>query len=216
MTGESVDAVLIESVLAARRRERERLSRLLHDDIGQILTATGLELDLFGLDFAQKDPEMGSRVSGIQTILEQAFVKVRALSHELHPDPVRRFGFLPSLERLTESARRGYRGEFDVELDGTVRTGDEAAIALYEAAGAALDNAILHSKGSRIWITLTVEERVTLTVGDNGIGFDPAGVDKGLGLRLFDYYSQAGILRFSLQSGVPRGTIVTFRSDKVT
>jgi signal transduction histidine kinase len=60
--------------------ERERLARALHDDIGQTLTAVGLQLELLRMD---SGPEAAARVAGIQRLLEQAIERVRELSRQL-------------------------------------------------------------------------------------------------------------------------------------
>ncbi len=63
--------------------ERERLSRILHDDIGQILTAVGVQLELLRLDTRETAPELAARLSEAQKLLEQAMERIRALSREL-------------------------------------------------------------------------------------------------------------------------------------
>jgi signal transduction histidine kinase len=61
---------------------------MLHDQVGQVLSAAGLQLELLRMDFEQRIPEVSTRTAEIQQLLERALVHVRALICELNPAPV--------------------------------------------------------------------------------------------------------------------------------
>jgi signal transduction histidine kinase len=69
----------------AHQRQRERISRVLHDEVGQVMSAAGLELGLLRMDLADSVPEIGARTAAIQKLLERAMTRVRELSSELSP-----------------------------------------------------------------------------------------------------------------------------------
>jgi len=207
------DFAAFASLRASQRRERERISHVLHDEIGQILTAAGLELDLLQLDYAAAHPELAAGITAVQKTLEGAFARVRCLSHEVHPEPVGRFGFLPVVERLVEVARRRFGGEIVLHLDGKDEPSGALGGALVECAREALDNAVGHSGAARIDITLYNRGDVSqLTVADNGCGFAPEKATPGLGLFTFSYYQSLGMLYLKLESERGRGTCVTLNS----
>jgi len=213
MTFETGDFAAFASLRASQRRERERVSRILHDDIGQVLTAAGLELDLLTLDHADSQPELAAAVTSVQKTLELAFTKVRSLSHEVHPDPVGRFGFWPVVERLVEGARNRFEGRIAFTREGTVEPAGILGTALYDCAREAVDNAIRHSGASQIEITVTSHSSVIyITVVDNGCGFEPEKAAPGAGLFTFGYYQRLGMLYLKLESGRGRGTCVTLNS----
>ena len=65
-----------------------RVSRLLHDDVSQILSAVGLQLDAMRMDFREQAPGFDSRAAEIQELLEQAIEQLRDISNELNPSIV--------------------------------------------------------------------------------------------------------------------------------
>lgn len=205
---------LLESLRRAWREERARVSGVLHDDVGQTLTAAGLELDLLSLDFAAEDPALSARIAAVQKTLETAFQSVRSLSHEVHPDPAGRFGLVRALERLTErERRRAGQMALNVELDGAIQVEGAAAAALYDCGREALDNAICHSRATLIQIALRREnERVALEITDNGCGFNPVRVVPGVGFMTIEYYERLQMVYLKLETNLSHGTSVALIS----
>jgi signal transduction histidine kinase len=89
------------SQVRARRRvrqadpfdeERARISRILHDQVGQVMSAVGLQLELLRMDFEKAAPEISARTAEIQQLLERALVHVRTLVSELNPEPLKGAG----------------------------------------------------------------------------------------------------------------------------
>ena len=97
---------MIVSAINAREVESERVSRLLHDEVGQVLSAVGLHLDVLKLDFKEQAPEIVGRVHEIQQILDHAVKQVRSLSYDLNPAVVERAGLHAALERLVGEVRK--------------------------------------------------------------------------------------------------------------
>ena len=69
------------------QEERARLAGILHDQIAQVMSAVGLQLELLKMDFGPRVPEIASRTGEIQHMLERALVHVRTLVSELNPAP---------------------------------------------------------------------------------------------------------------------------------
>jgi signal transduction histidine kinase len=116
-----------------------RSGRALHDDLGPLLSAAGLHLQMLRMDH----PRMGSEIDQIAAILEQAFERIRDVSRELAPSPVLRGGLKSALEWLAESTAASHPG-IAVKLNYKI-TADLpviAACALYEATGAAVAEAV--------------------------------------------------------------------------
>jgi signal transduction histidine kinase len=213
MSDAAIAAGLFESVQGALRREHEQVSRLLHDDIGQILTVAALELDLVQIDFAAANPELAGRIAGVQRTLEQAFEKVRSLAYAVHPNPVERFGLVAALRRLLERVRMEYAGQLETAIDESADPGGETAVAFYECGAAALDNAVRHSGGSRIRVSLGRHNNVSeLTVEDNGAGFSAESAPAGLGFLTFRYYNDRRMVYLKRESRLGQGTRLVIRS----
>ena len=138
------DRVSVQALLDARGVERERLAKILHDDIAGGLTAAGLSLELLAMDLP---PELADRIREIQDVLECGFSSLRELSMEFHPDPAIRFQLIPALEGLVRRIEKRFTGNLaaTLPLDTGEKITPEQARACYTVAEAALENVVRHS-----------------------------------------------------------------------
>ena len=207
-------------VLHSQEEERLRLSRMLHDDIGQSLSAVGLQLDLLRMDLEPHAPEIRGRTREIQDMLDHVMQRAREFSYELNPAIVERTGLHGSLDTLVGRMRRKFLGQVRLSLDPSVTLPPETASALYKIGKEAFENAVEHSGGSLVEITLKrVTAGVALQVRDDGGGFNAADLARsyrGLGLLVMEHYAIQTDLRLSIASGKGKGTLVqaVFRNGK--
>ena len=203
---------LLVRVLKAQEQHGERISRILHDEAGPLLSAIGLQLDLLRMDLVEKSPELSARLVESQKLLEQAVVQVRDLSYELNPAMVERGGLQFALERLAARYRESFSGVVRVEYDASVGLPAEAASAMYRIAKLALDNAVRHARCSQIEVLIKpVEGAGTLEVSDNGRGFSveqARNQPRGLGLHLMRHHAAQAGLQLWIASTPEKGTIV--------
>ena len=85
-----------------------RVSRLLHDEVSQVLSAVGLQLDAMRMDFREQAPGVDARASEIQELLEQAIEQLRDITNELNPSIVERAGLQFALDRLIGKVRAAF------------------------------------------------------------------------------------------------------------
>ena len=205
----------------AREEEGARVSRILHDDVGQVLSAIGLQLDLLRMDLNDNVAGSSRRIADIQKVLELAVTQVRDLSYELNPSVVERTGLQFALDRLVGRYRKDFPGSIRLLFDSSVRLPLEIATAVYKIAEQALENAVKHARATRIEVLVKPGRKgVALEVRDNGAGF---AADKqseqstGLGLHMMRYHANQSGLRFSVASVPEQGTIVKaiFRPAKL-
>lgn len=202
---------LLVSMMTAREQDGAKVSRLLHDEVGQVLSAIGLQLDLLRMDLQENVQAGVKRISEIQRILELAVVQVRDLSYELNPAIVERAGLQFALDRLVGRYRKDFRGALRLLFDAAVRVPIEPATAMYKICEQALDNAVEHAAPTQIEVFVRPSRQaVALEVRDNGKGFSPeeAEESKGLGLHIMRYHAARGDLLFSVTSAPEKGTIV--------
>ena len=209
---------MLLNTIRERDAERTRVSRLLHDEVGQVLSAVGLHLDVLRVDIKDRVPEIVGRTSEIQRILEGAVQQVRNLSYELCPEPVERAGLGVALRQLANRWRQSFSGELKVDCPNSLDLPSAAAVAMFRIAERSLDNAVRHSGAARIGMTLRASRsRTTLEIRDNGCGFDPAPVrrrPRGLGLPLMESYARDAGLAMEISSTPGRDTIVRITKDK--
>src|SRR5882672_7772127 len=93
------------AALDNQQSERSKVARLLHDEVAQILTAAGLQLDILRMDLADRVPEIADRTAEIQGLLDRVVKGVRDLSYQLNPDIVERAGLQSALDRTVGRLR---------------------------------------------------------------------------------------------------------------
>ncbi len=209
--------VPVEAWLESRRRERERLSKILHDDVAGGLTAVGLTLDLLAMDLP---PELAQRIVEIQGVLDGSFASVRNLTREFHPDPAVRFRLAPALEALAFRFETQFEGtlEYSVSESACEDLPPAQARAFYAAADAALDNVLRHAGAGRAWLFFgTVEGTVpTLTIRDDGQGFVTSTPSRGTGTAIMEYHIQRAELGLTIRSEFGKGTQVQVSTASIT
>ena len=200
---------LNERLMKAQEQERARIAGELHDGVIQQISALSLVLGT-----AKRRPEADAKktMADVQRKLIEVGTEVRQLSHDLHPPMLKEAG-LPA-------ALRGYCEEFsrvrNIPVschadDGVQDLSRGAALALYRIAQEALGNATAHGAAQHVDVRLTRSNgRVTLTVSDDGRGFDPNRIGKSGGLGLINMRERARQLNgtFELSSEPGRATTV--------
>jgi len=213
-------ARILVSVLNSREAEWEKLSRVLHDEVGQVLSAVGLQLDVLRLDFENRVPEIASRTAEIQAILEEAITRVRDLSLDLSPGIAERIGLQASLERLVTRHGRSFPGTICVRYEENLQIPAELTGTLYKIAEQALENAIMHARCTSINVSVrSAPGGILLEVVDNGVGFslsETRAQGLGLGLALMEYYSSLRGLQLEISSTNGTGTSVQVVCPQVT
>jgi signal transduction histidine kinase len=173
---------LSHGLVSAQEEERRKLSRELHDHVGQMLTA--LRMALGRVERVGTPVERMAALADARTLVESLLETVRDLSLGLRPSMLDDFGLAPALEWLARDFQR--RADLDVRL---ATTGPMSALSeaqrtcIYRVVQEALTNCARHAAASRVDIAVTIEGRsVLVTVRDDGRGLSPSMRASGLGL----------------------------------
>jgi signal transduction histidine kinase len=175
-----------EAALSERRSELARqlismqesafrsISRELHDDFGQILTAIGTMLQRAARRLDQEPPSAYADLREVQEIVQSTLDKVRSLSHALHPAVLEEIGLESALEQYLRTFERQTGVAVQFEKSGVAPELDRsAAIHIYRVMQEALNNVAKHAKCKRASVCLRyLPESVILEVKDEGIGLD--------------------------------------------
>ena len=154
-------------------RERQRLARLLHDHLQQLLVAAKMEA---GIAHAQaRDAEAKETLGRLLDLLSESLKASRSLTAEMSPSVLYQAGLLPALQWLAERMQRihGLHVELDAEPD-VEPSCSALRIPLFEAARELLFNVVKHAEvtEARVEIGRPDEDHLKLTVSDHGRGFD--------------------------------------------
>lgn len=161
-------------VTAAVLRERSRISRGLHDDVGQLLGVVHLYL---GELAEEKDPvRVARKVHESRALLSQVIRQIRALTFDLQDASGGEDGLEDSLRRLAEAASQRYRVPFDFERTGSLPAIDTTLRELLcSIARELMWNVAKHARADRGRLCVSSESGVlTLAVIDDGLGFEPS------------------------------------------
>jgi|GEM_PF-2216624 len=178
---------LAQRIISVQEEERHRVSRELHDEAGQALTALMLSLEMtkstlpVHMEAVRESIEEAVRLTG------ETMEHIRLLAHDLRTPSLDTIGLSPTLEGLCDDF--GARSGMEISFQGTDLPDlpDMAAISLYRVAQEALTNVARHAEASTVDVAIFHEdEQVILKVTDDGVGFDPQtilyGTAEGIGL----------------------------------
>lgn len=204
---------LSRGVLRAQEAERRRISRELHDGVGQALTALKMQIELL---LELPAAELGPRLANVRTLVDCALHDVRELSRLLRPRILDDLGLLPALVWLfrTFETSTGIAVEFaheglDRRLDPDVET------LAYRIAQESITNAAKHAAAAKLQVRARgTANRLFLSVQDRGVGFDVEDAlaasdgNAGLGLRGMRDRAQLFGARLGIYSAPDAGTLV--------
>jgi signal transduction histidine kinase len=206
--------------LRAQEHLRSSVSTFLHDSVGQNLTALGLQLDLVRMDLGDDHPAICEQVTGVQKLLETVVEDVRGYSYELNPAAVERAGLRPALDRFPARFRPRYTGILRINVDPSIKIAAKVAVAMYQVAEEAVENAVQHSGCSTIEIAVkSTRTGPRLEVRDNGRGFEPGDLrsgSRGLGLLTMEHYAAQAGMDLSIKSCRTTGTAIVLAPPGVT
>jgi signal transduction histidine kinase len=177
---------LSNRLMSVQEEERRRLSRELHDGVGQALTAVVSHLWLLERRLPAGGDDLKTQVSEARGLAAKTLAEIRELSQLLRPSLLDDWGLLPSLEAQVKTFRT--HQEIDVELEADElpdRLPAELETAVYRIVQEALTNVAKHARASRVRVSLRhSEEALTLDVVDNGVGYLRNGGSSKPGLGL--------------------------------
>lgn len=163
---------LASQVIRAQEQERQRVARELHDDTAQVLFAQLLRLTALK---SSAHLEVQQTASDMEVMTVEALEGVRRLALELRPPALDDLGLVAALEGLAQRFSDQLGITVDYQARGTrSRLSPEVEVVLYRVAQEALTNILKHAKAAHVWIDLDRGEHdVTLSVRDDGVGFNP-------------------------------------------
>lgn len=204
----------VEMLVNAQETERQRLSRQMHDGPAQALSnfilQTEIAMRLMDIDAGQAREELNNlKASAMGT-----FQKVRNFIFELRPMMLDDLGLAPTIRRYADAFKEQAGLDVSVTITGQERRLEPyLEVMLFRAIQELLGNAARHSQASLVKVILDLgEDRVRVSVDDNGRGFDPDSVQQGnnLGLKLIRERTEMLGGTFEIDSAVGKGARVLF------
>jgi signal transduction histidine kinase len=175
---------LSASLQDVREQERTRISRELHDELGQQLT--GLKLDLSWLSNRIREGRATEleRVDEMRHLLDDTIASVRRISSELRPPILDDLGFCEAVRWLALETEKRSGIAIDLDLPSDTFVSDTPlATAMFRIVQEALTNIVRHAQASQVAIRVALKNaQIVLSISDNGRGFADSEQRHGVGL----------------------------------
>jgi len=205
---ESLQA-MAERLVSAQERERAHISGMLHDELGQLLT-----VELMDIRDIQSIPglseELFNRLENLHTQTKEIAEKIRNMAHELRPVLLNTLELKPALQAHCSKFSNNSHLPIHTDIDDAVNgLTDVQKVIIYRTLQEALNNIIKHANATQAWVELNCEEeKIILTVQDNGKGFPEGKLTDGIGITsIRERLSMAGGI-LKLRNGKNGGAIV--------
>jgi signal transduction histidine kinase len=197
---------LAQRLIATRESTLREISRELHDEFGQILTAIGSMLGRAGAHAAEGS-ELRADLREIREVAQTALDSVRGLSQTLHPSLLEELGLESTIDSYLSTVEKQLGISVTYERTGAAVPVDATlGIHVYRVLQEALNNVAKHSGADRAMVRLRFEPgALELEIEDRGRGLTPATTPNERGLGLIAMRERAELLRGSLACQTPPG-----------
>jgi len=180
----------LSQIIEAQENERRRISRELHDEIGQSLYAIQFNLEMIDKDLPQTTPLVRGRLGEAKSLSSQTLTAMRQLSMDLRPTMLDDLGLIPTLRWYIQNFSNRLNIDSNFETMGfEEKLPSQIETAFYRIIQEALNNIAKHAQADRVEISLMRRDsRILASIQDNGKGFDldrvlhPESPERGFGL----------------------------------
>ncbi|WP_025742584.1 tetratricopeptide repeat-containing sensor histidine kinase [Aquimarina pacifica] len=201
----------IDAMISGQEKERQRLANDLHDNLGSTLATVKLHFEHL------KNNRENPKVKNIEelytktnTLLDEAYQKVRTIAHEKNSGVMANQGLLPAIKNLAKKISN--RDDLKIEVQDfglEERLDNTLEISIFRIIQELITNAIKHAKASEIIISLTNHDSLlNIIVEDNGKGFDAQKLPEkeGMGLKSIEKRIEHLEGTFEIDSTLGKGT----------
>ncbi len=199
------------AILEAEEDERQRIARDLHDGVGQMMSATKMNLSAFESDLQFKDEGQRRSFEKIVNLVDESCREIRSVSHNMMPNSLLKNNldaavrdFIDKLDKKSLNIEV-YTEGLEEKLDSNIE------VVLYRIIQECVNNVIRHARATRLDISLIREkEGISATIEDNGRGFDTSNIEQAEGIGLKNIFTRVGYLKGTVDfdSAPGRGTVV--------
>ncbi len=213
---EELRGQLLNSLINAQEEERKRISRELHDESGQTLTAAIMNVESIEGLVPTKDPVLKEKLQGVKSLIVRTLEDIRRLTHDLRPMALDDLGLASAIRAYVKNRLEaiGIQVQFESKgLNSSRRLSPAIDTALFRIVQEATNNIIKHADARKVGIYLSIEnEKIKAIVEDDGKGFEPDSVftsgSSSLSLGLLGIKERVALLggTFEIKSRRSQGT----------
>ncbi|GJQ62712.1 MAG: hypothetical protein SCALA702_17650 [Melioribacteraceae bacterium] len=201
------------AVLESLEKERNRISRDLHDDLGQILSSAKMKLEVFEYKAGLRDDFFNEAIE----LIGHAGTELRNIVHDLHPAEIERYGLLAAVDLLVFQLQKlSGTNIYMLKKNYSGKLPKKSELMVYRIIQESLNNAIKHSKAE--YISVSMEEKnnkLVIAISDKGVGFMPEKLklnrEEIHGYGLLNMFQRADMIgaEIKINSEPGKGTDIT-------
>jgi signal transduction histidine kinase len=199
---------LLHATILTQEKERHRIAKDLHDDIGSKLNI--IFLNICRLKKHEKaHADIGAITEEVTTVINTTIDSIRYISHELLPPTLEDFGLAETIRELQHSFNTAGNIHIDFTTNENKIDNSLIELNLFRVVQELINNSIKHGKATEIEINLSVKKSViTFFYTDNGVGFDSTKTEakKGLGMKNIESRMRIVNATYELTSSLEEGT----------
>ena len=194
----------------SQEEERKAISRELHDEVGQTLTALGIEIGNIERLGQESGSEFLDRVAEARQLAQRVLKSVRDMAMGLRPSMLDDSGLVPALRWQAREFSKHVGVPVDLQIDGSFdKLPDDVRTCIYRIVQEALTNCARHANARNIRVVLHgKDEGVSVAIQDDGVGFHPISEAVGLGIIGIEERARELGGRLKISSEKHRGTLL--------
>jgi signal transduction histidine kinase len=196
-----------------REEERMKISREIHDDLGQRLTAMKMDLSWINKHIPKNNQNLVQRLEAMISLTDSTLDITRKIALELRPAILDDLGLIPAIEWELQQFAKRTNCSYTVNLrKANVRMDRDRTIIIFRILQEALTNIIRHAHATHVDVRLTNDKnKAHLSVNDNGIGIDFTKLTDQDSLGIMSMRERAGAMggTISIRNGKEGGTVVS-------
>lgn len=192
----------------ATLQERNRIAREIHDSVGHYLTAQSIQLENTAVFLTKEPSKAANHLAKARQLGKEALANIRASVATLRTNPLER-----SLNEILEQLIADFKLNTNIAIASKISLtslSTEINTTIYRIVQEALTNITKHSGATMVDLQLQqIENKIELTIQDNGCGFNPTDNTTGFGLQGIQERTKALEGNFTLQSELGKGCQIT-------
>ncbi|HZY35147.1 MAG TPA: sensor histidine kinase [Mucilaginibacter sp.] len=200
------------AIIETEEKERKRIAQDLHDSVSQTMMAAKINLTVVGNEMPFLNDAQKTRFEKAINLVDEGFKEVRTISHNMMPQALLESGLALVVKQFIENIENDsikvnlFSKGFEEHFDDTTET------ILYRILQECVNNVLKHADASRLDISLIRDENsISLTIEDNGRGFDAADKEKYNGMGLKNLQNRVNFIKgkIEIDSHPGGGTLVS-------
>ncbi len=205
---------ITDAIISAQENERSQIGRELHDNVNQLLGATRLYIDMAGKDAENRD----SYLQSSSTYILNAINEIRKLSKTLITPMINEIGLVESIKDIIGDIMQVHPVKiiFKTLNFDEKNLNEKFKLNLFRIVQEQINNTLKHAKASIMEIDFNQYfDNISISIGDDGIGFDPSTTRKGVGIN--NLVSRAELYKgsFVIDSAPGKGCRFTVTFNKI-